>query len=117
MYLNKKQDSKEGITKYREYKGDTLALVEEVSQLTMQLLKCTDLTGFENILAKHENIISGIIKQRPVQQELFPDYFGQTKSLGAWGGDFILATGNNDTPNYFRSKGFEMVVSYQDMIL
>jgi len=117
VYLNKKQDSKEGIIRYREFMGDTFALSQEISQLTILLLKCTDLMSFENILEKHENLISGIIKQRPVQQELFPDYFGQTKSLGAWGGDFILATGNSDTPSYFKNKGFEMVISYQDMIL
>jgi hypothetical protein len=52
-----------------------------------------------------------------VQKEMFSDYFGQTKSLGAWGGDFILATGNDDTPIYFKNKGFDTVISYQDMIL
>ncbi len=38
--------------------------------------------------------------------KIFLDYFGQTKSLGAWGGDFILATGNKDTPKYFKNKGY-----------
>lgn len=117
VYLNKKQDSKEGIKKYREFKGNTLALAEEISQLTMQVLDCTDLTVFENILVEHENLISGIIQQKPIQRELFPDYFGQTKSLGAWGGDFILATGNKDTPDYFKNKGFDTVISYEQMIL
>ncbi len=117
VYLNKKQDSKEGIKKYREFKGDTLALAEEISQLTMQVLDCTDLTDFENILVEHEKLISGIIQQKPIQRELFPDYFGQTKSLGAWGGDFILATGNKDTPDYFKNKGFDTVISYELMIL
>ena len=117
VYLKKKQDSKEGIRKYREFKGDTLAFVHEISQLTKQVLNCTDLTDFENILAEHEKLVSGIVQQRPVQLELFPDYFGQTKSLGAWGGDFILATGNKDTPKYFKNKGFETIIDYEHMIL
>jgi hypothetical protein len=41
---------------------------------------------------------------------------GAIKSLGAWGGDFILASGNQKTPNYFHEKGFKTVISYSEMI-
>ena len=71
---------------------------------------------FEKIIHEHEQIIASIINQKPIQQRLFSDYFGQTKSLGAWGGDFILATGNNNTPQYFKQKGFETVIPYKDLI-
>jgi hypothetical protein len=37
--------------------------------------------------------------------------------LGAWGGDFILATGNDETPNYFNQKGFSTVIPYKEMVL
>ena len=117
VHLNKKQNSKDGIRKYREFKGDIFASAEEISKFTKQILNCIRLGDFENILFEHEKLISGIIQQKPVQEELFSDYFGQTKSLGAWGGDFILATGNDESPNYFKNKGFETVISYRDMIL
>jgi mevalonate kinase len=117
VHLNKKQNSKEGIKKYREFKGDIFAFAEEISILTKELLNCKWLSDFENILFEHEKLISGLIQQKPVQEEWFSDYFGQTKSLGAWGGDFILATGNDETPKYFKSKGFETVIPYRDMIL
>jgi len=117
VHLNKKQDSKEGIKAYKNVRKKSLVLTEEVSDITKLLLNCTDLSDFDKLLAEHERIIASILKKTPVQMELFSDYFGQTKSLGAWGGDFILATGNNDTPNYFKNKGYETVVSYQDMIL
>ena len=48
---------------------------------------------------------------------LFPDYFGTLKSLGAWGGDFILATGNKDTSQYFIDKGYATILKYSDMVL
>jgi hypothetical protein len=48
---------------------------------------------------------------------LFPDYFGEIKSLGAWGGDFVLVTGNESTPTYFKNKGFETIISYSEMVL
>jgi len=52
-----------------------------------------------------------------VKERLFPDYFGTLKSLGAWGGDFILATGTKETPRYFKNKGFETILTYSEMIL
>jgi mevalonate kinase len=117
IYLNKKQNSKESIKKYAENNNKNAALAIEISKLTYEIFDCSTLIGFEKILAEHEKIIASIIKQKPIQQILFSDYFGQTKSLGAWGGDFILATGNNDTPNYFIKKGFKTVIPYRDMIL
>ena len=39
------------------------------------------------------------------------------KSLGAWGGDFILAASETDPTPYFKSKGFDTVIPYDDMIL
>ncbi|MDY7396831.1 GYDIA family GHMP kinase [Aureibaculum sp. 2210JD6-5] len=117
VYLNKKQNSREGIATYRNFMGDINTSIEEISYLTNQIIKSKTLSDFEKLLVEHEMIISNIIQQTPVQQQLFSDYFGQTKSLGAWGGDFILATGNDDTPSYFKNKGFKTVIPYQEMIL
>ncbi len=117
VHLNKKQNSRDGIAQYQNYKGNVNSLSEDISKLTTQVINCDDLNGFEKLMQEHEQLISSIIKQKPVQQELFADYFGQTKSLGAWGGDFILVTGNDDTSTYFASKGFSTVISYQDMVL
>ena len=37
------------------------------------------------------------------------------QSLGAWGGDFILATGDS-CPAYFNEKGYATVIRYDEMI-
>ncbi len=117
VYLNKKQNSREGIATYQKHKENESVGIDKVSQLTQLISNTNSLIEFEKLVAEHETIISKLIQQKPIQEELFSDYFGQTKSLGAWGGDFILATGNNDTPNYFKQKGFETVIPYQVMIL
>ena len=117
VYLNKKQNSRDGIATYKKNNKNTSIEVDEISQLTQQISTCNLVTDFEKLLAEHEAIISKLIQQNPIQEQLFLDYFGQTKSLGAWGGDFILATGNEDTPNYFKQKGFKTVVQYSGMIL
>lgn len=117
VHLNKKQNSREGIKNYRNFSGSIQEISDEISVLTEMFLTAKDIKTFENAMLQHEGIISNVIKEKPIQKVLFSDYFGQTKSLGAWGGDFILATGNKKTPAYFKSKGFHTVISYKDMIL
>lgn len=117
VHLNKKQDSKDGIAHYKNISKNKSAFAEEITQLTNTVLDSKSLIDFEKILLEHERIISSIIQRKTIQETLFSDYFGQTKSLGAWGGDFILATGNENTPHYFKNKGFETVIPYQKMIL
>jgi mevalonate kinase len=117
VYLNKKQNSREGIEKFRAGKFDDGTLVAEITAITEQILKTDSLTDFENFLKDHEKIIAGILSSEPVQKKRFPDYFGNTKILGAWGGDFILATGNEETPSYFEKKGYPTIFPYSDMVL
>ena len=122
VHLNKKQNSREGIQRYKEYqskKNNDSARedINEISNLSNEFVKATSSKELEKIILEHEKIIASIIQLQPVKKELFPDYFGTVKSLGAWGGDFVLVTGNKDTPSYFKQKGFETVLSYSDMIL
>ena len=117
VYLNKKQNSREGIQRYQNIKGDLSKQSSEISALSDAFLHCKNIVDFEKLLFEHEQIVSKTIQLKPVQKQLFSDYFGQTKSLGAWGGDFILATGNSDTPSYFKQKGYTTVIPYQKMVL
>jgi hypothetical protein len=61
--------------------------------------------------------LADVLHQQPIQQRLFSDFPGVVKSLGAWGGDFVLATGKTDAQDYFRTKGYDVIVPYRDMVL
>jgi len=117
IHLNQKQDSREGIANYRNQSFDKSALITRISAITEQMLKCTSLAEFEVLLQTHERLISESLNLSTVQSEKFTDYEGAIKSLGAWGGDFILATGNEDAPNYFKEKGYNTVIPFSEMIL
>ena len=122
VYLNKKQNSRDGIQRYKEYQSkrpidSAQDDISAISNLSSEFIKARSTTDLEKVIEEHESIISSIIKLNPVKTTLFPNYFGAVKSLGAWGGDFVLVTGNEDTPNYFKQKGFETVLSYKEMIL
>lgn len=117
VYLNQKQNSREGITQYKKYRENTKMLIPEINNLTQQFLKADSAKNINKIIIEHEQIISSIIKQIPVKKRLFSDYFGEIKSLGAWGGDFVLATGNKNTIDYFKEKGYNTIIPYKEMIL
>lgn len=117
VYLNQKQDSKEGIQLYKNTKGDKKEFCTKISEITEKITETTSFQEFENLLKEHEQITGDFLNIVPLQQQLFQEYSGVVKSLGAWGGDFILVTGNQDTPAYFKERGFETVLSYADMIL
>lgn len=117
IHLNQKQDSKEGIAKFRETEKDLSSQIKRISEITNEFLNAPSIEDFDKLIVEHEQIISSIIKIKPVKQILFPDYFGEIKSLGAWGGDFILATGNEKTPAYFKNKGYDTILTFSEMIL
>lgn len=116
VHLNEKQDSKEGIAHYRN------ALVKEkdiqrISDISNKLLACDSLSDFENLMDAHEETISEIINLQTIKSKLFKDFPGTIKSLGAWGGDFVLVTGDVSDMDYFKKKGFETVIPFDEMIL
>ncbi len=118
VHLNRKQDSRESINHYKKQKKEVLATaIEKISRLTHQIITCSTLKEFELLLEIHENIISKLINLPKVKNEVFPDYSGAIKSLGGWGGDFILATGGKNEQEYFKKKGYQTVIPYSDMIL
>ena len=117
VHLNEKQDSKEGIAKFRESNQDIEKEIKMISAISDAFLKAESIEDFDRLIIEHERIISSIIKVKPVKEKLFSDYFGEIKSLGAWGGDFVLATGNSATPAYFKNKGFETILTYSEMVL
>ncbi|GLB48683.1 GYDIA family GHMP kinase [Neptunitalea lumnitzerae] len=117
IHLNKKQNSKEGIAHYRKLGNKKKTLVKELSSITEEIIKASSLEAFESLVNTHEDILSKHLEQPKVKDLYFSDYNGSVKSLGAWGGDFILATGNKKSMGYFEQKGYTTILSYNEMIL
>ncbi|WP_421806407.1 GYDIA family GHMP kinase [Flagellimonas sp.] len=116
VYLNQKQSSKEAIANYKNRQFDRNKLIQEISSITHRMIEVPTLAGFESLMETHENLLSDVLQEQPVKQRLFPDYFGMIKSLGAWGGDFVLATGDEKTMAYFKDKGYSTIMPYSRMI-
>ena len=117
VHLNKKQNSRDGIFNYQKLNNKNQEVIRRINELTTNICQCQSLSEFESVINEHEQLISKIIQQKTVKELLFNDYNGSIKSLGAWGGDFILATGSQKNWNYFREKGFKTILSFKEMIL
>lgn len=118
VYLNQKQNSRDAIQQYRSQSPENVELaVNRINAITHQILEVKQIEDFEALLKSHEKIIASLLGQFPIQKQRFPDYPRTLKSLGAWGGDFILAVGDLQDRKYFQQKGFETILSYEEMIL
>ena len=116
IHLNRKQDSKEGIALYRKLTIEKDQIVSAISALTLKIAACEELSEFVALMEQHETIISGLLGIPKVKDKLFPDYPGLVKSLGAWGGDFVLASGTNSDMGYFTGKGYQTIIPFSEML-
>lgn len=120
VYSGKKQNSREAINYYRDNESDKYSLIKEFNNITIAVSKTQSLRNFEGLLDYHEALLSALLHFKTAKTLYFPDYWGSIKSLGAWGGDFVLATSSkskNETYSYFKSKGYEIIIPYAEMVL
>ncbi|MXV38078.1 GHMP kinase [Flavobacteriaceae bacterium Ap0902] len=117
VYLNQKQNSREGIAQYKNIPLSK-SLIKSITAISEEIVKSPDLYEFEDHLFVHEALISDHLGIPTIQQSFFPDYQeGVIKSLGAWGGDFILVTAEQrKSLSYFQKKGFDTILSWKEII-
>ncbi|MFC4634774.1 GYDIA family GHMP kinase [Dokdonia ponticola] len=119
IHLNKKQNSRDSISHYKNL--DTTERdyhIKEFTALTKEILASQDsLSRFEDLLLKHESKLSEILQTPTIKEQLFSDYPNAIKSLGGWGGDFILAIGAIEDMEYFKEKGYYKIIPYSEMLL
>lgn len=121
IHLNQKQDSKVAIEHYFKKAKQKKTLVKKISALTESILRCKTLNSFIDLIKEHEALLCQHLGLDSIcDQRGFQDFSGGIKSLGAWGGDFILAA-SGESPSeveaYFKDKGYDTVISYKDMLL
>lgn len=118
VYLNQKRNSKSAIAEYHSNKTTQLsAYIGAINTLTNDCIQAKDLESFTHVIGQHEILLSTIVKTETVKNSLFPDFDGAIKSLGAWGGDFVLVVSKVNPKSYFVDKGYETVIPYSEMIL
>ena len=117
IHLGKKQNTQLSIENYSKKQFDRMGLIKKINTITDEFIKCNELIHFEELIQEHESIISKATSIIPIQNSNFSDYKdGKIKSLGAWGGDFILVTTKNKDLSYFKKRGLETIIPLEDIV-
>lgn len=117
VYLNQKQNSRDSIARFDDTKLTT-AIKKQLSEMPQRFIEAgDDLNVFNKIITEHEKLIGNLIGLQPVKENLFPDYRYAIKSLGGWGGDFLMATGKATDKSYFIAKGYKVILDWEDVVL
>jgi mevalonate kinase len=120
VYTGLKKDSEAGIEFYRRQRKPKLSEIAALSSVSMDMTQVATLKDFEICMMKHERIISRFLRLKSVKEDRFRDFDGEIKSLGAWGGDFLLVTwtGTLDAlRSYFASKTINLIFRYDELVL
>ena len=117
IFLNKKQDTQKSVQNFLETDQSLSEEINQINEIVDEIESVKDITTFESLIERHEKIIANILQMPTIQNEKFPDYNnGVIKSLGSWGGDFVLATGDEKSVDYFEEKGFNIIRKISDLL-
>jgi mevalonate kinase len=120
IYLGQKQNSSASVDKFGHKVSGRNVEAERITEISKAIVKVTSLREFEDLVDKHEQIVADTLGLEPVKRKMFPDFDGSVKSLGAWGGDFIMATHSGEASyvySYFKAKGLDVILPYYDIAL
>jgi len=115
VYTGRKQSSEFEVNKSIN-NIPSAQLIEDVNGITAEILHANSLIEFRTLIDRHEVLVSQYLGRETIKNERFVDFKGSIKSLGAWGGDFILATGTADGMDYFRKRGLSTIIPFAEMI-
>lgn len=119
VYLGQKQDSRKEIEKFIQKGTPSRDEVEKITALTTDWINARDVNELQQIMAAHELLVAEFLGRKKVKDTLFADFPGEVKSLGAWGGDFVLAVSTEDfafVKSYFRNKGFNVCLNWSELV-
>lgn len=117
VYLGKKQQSSREISKFKT-KQTTEHQLAEMNNIVKQASICQSIETWENLIEQSENLLSEILEMPKVKDLYFSDYPHAIKSLGAWGGDFVMATCRDikTAKDYFQQHGKNVVFEYDELV-
>lgn len=119
IYLGKKQSSQKSVKLFLQ-KGQQELPVERINQMNEEFLRSTSVDDVSKLMREHDLILSPILDLKRVKEVAFNSFDGEVKSLGAWGGDFVMACTEHDrdyVERYFTKMGLDTIFSYNDLLL
>lgn len=120
VYTNRKQDSATSVKNFLLKRHMFDSVRDLFSQITREATTATDQRVFAGLMAEHEKLLQSVLKQPMVQEAQFSGFRGVVKSLGAWGGDFVLAIPDTDAEEaaaWFVDRGYTTILPFHETLL
>jgi mevalonate kinase len=117
IYLGNKQVSRKEIQKYATLQFDRKKLASKISKLTLQVTESKNQEEFATLLEAHEKLLSETLGYPTIKSQRFPNMDGTFKSLGAWGGDFVLFVGNPSELEKIKQLGYNTILEWREMLI
>ncbi|PLX06909.1 MAG: GHMP kinase, partial [Marinilabiliales bacterium] len=120
VYLGKKQKSSESIKRFNATAKFSDKEINRISEISHLLIKASNINEFNNLIEEHEEIMSQILNTKTVKSLLFSDLKGSVKSLGAWGGDFVMLSSESsktDIEKYLKNKGYNTYFTFNELLV
>ena len=119
VYTGRKQNTQESILRNIGSIRKFRKMIPLVSKLSERISTEKNIDEFMRYITEHEKLMSGILNMKRIKEMNFKDFDGELKSLGAWGGDFIMAISSESSEyisKYFRMKGIDTMFRFNDII-
>lgn len=119
VYLGNKQDTAHSIKQFDCNTERYAQEISRISEITESFVNASSIDEASSLIEEHENILSRVLGVSTVKSNFFSDFPGVVKSLGAWGGDFIMVVSELPKPQvyaYFRKKGMITVFTFAEML-
>jgi len=120
VYLGKKQHTSKSIQNFRDKASYSNSDIDTITSITNEVVKSKSVNEFEMLLSEHEKLMSKILKTPSIKSNCFSYIDGCVKSLGAWGGDFVLVTSQVSKQVFseqMKKQGFPVSFAYRELVL
>lgn len=117
-WLGKKQATENHLQEMAHKINPGFETIYKFSELTRAMIEAPTLMDFRRIMELHEEELSLILGIDRISHT-FKDLPGSIKSLGAWGGDFVMIAtevGQEMLSEYLGEKGIQILYSYKDLV-
>lgn len=117
VYLKQKKRSDQAVKGYQLLPPPDFSLIERIGAIGTALQQVQRLDAFEALIDEHEQLLAQRLGVPCLKQSLFAAYPGKGKSLGAWGGDFVLLTAPDPdaADTWLKNQGFDTVLTFAQL--
>jgi mevalonate kinase len=120
VYSGKKRSTENIVSSFSSGSTNYSTEIKQINTITKSILESHSLDNFISLINRHEQIIGNILSQKPIREERYVDFNGAIKSLGAWGGDFLLIATPFDikyVKQYFEQFELSVIIPFKKMMI